>query len=430
MNEVTSVDWCRAEPLKLASCSDDETVRVWTIDPLRVERRSHSRARPSSSSSGNASAAATHSPTPAAGHHVVGGHHSRGDGTGTVAGGASRVAAAVGGGGGGRGGASGGVGERFTPRGKFGLGIACRGESSVWKQPGAVKGGGDDGKAARGAGPAQSQSGTAGLVPMEVCPPQPQPPAAGAAATVVSSVPLGPAGGAGGGSSGGGAVFSPRSPNKKSMGGVARAPAPCARAKGAADEASSADAQGVARSPAACRTQQQGESENSPPGVTPTPGVGGAAKLFPEPVASIASGVDCLDSSDVAGGVVDGPARARRTARRGPLDNLPRGWSSASRPGVMANEKRQRRRQPQEEEEEEEGEEKEKEEGESEGGGPGQLGPKEQQRKKKKIIRKGGSSRGSPLPRNNHTLMAIWSRVQGAPSSEPHGKGALGEKGQ
>ncbi|CAN0538144.1 unnamed protein product, partial [Scytosiphon promiscuus] len=32
-NEVTGVDWCRSERLKLASCSDDETVRVWTLDP-------------------------------------------------------------------------------------------------------------------------------------------------------------------------------------------------------------------------------------------------------------------------------------------------------------------------------------------------------------------------------------------------------------
>ncbi|CAN0553714.1 unnamed protein product, partial [Ectocarpus sp. 8 AP-2014] len=42
MNEVTGVDWCRAEPLKLATSSDDETVRVWTIDPLRVRHHSAS----------------------------------------------------------------------------------------------------------------------------------------------------------------------------------------------------------------------------------------------------------------------------------------------------------------------------------------------------------------------------------------------------
>lgn len=37
MNEVTGVDWCRSEALKLASCSDDETVRLWTFDPATRE---------------------------------------------------------------------------------------------------------------------------------------------------------------------------------------------------------------------------------------------------------------------------------------------------------------------------------------------------------------------------------------------------------
>ncbi|CAM9991654.1 unnamed protein product, partial [Discosporangium mesarthrocarpum] len=31
INEVNGLDWCSAEPLKLASCSDDETVRVWSL---------------------------------------------------------------------------------------------------------------------------------------------------------------------------------------------------------------------------------------------------------------------------------------------------------------------------------------------------------------------------------------------------------------
>ena len=35
---MTGVDWCRSEALKLATCSDDETVRVWTLDPRRVAR--------------------------------------------------------------------------------------------------------------------------------------------------------------------------------------------------------------------------------------------------------------------------------------------------------------------------------------------------------------------------------------------------------
>lgn len=35
VNEVTGLDWCRSEELKLASSSDDETVRIWTVDPVR-----------------------------------------------------------------------------------------------------------------------------------------------------------------------------------------------------------------------------------------------------------------------------------------------------------------------------------------------------------------------------------------------------------
>lgn len=324
----------------------------------------------------------------------------------TAAGEASRVSAGGGdGNGGGR--PSGGVGEHFTPQGKFGLGVACKGESSFWRQrprqqPGPAKGMGDDGggegEAACAAGPAQSQGGLAGLLPMEVCPPQPQP----ATAAAASMMPQGPSGGASG-VGGGGAVFSPRSPNKKSLEGMARGPASCPRVKGSSVvEASSADARGAgaASSPAACRADQnENENENRGPGATPR--VSGAAELFPELV-------DRSDSSD-AGGVADGLAGGPRTARGGgPLDNLPRGWSSASRPGVMGNGRRRRRRQ--QERQEEEGEEE----------GTEGLGPKQQQ---KKMARKGGSSRGSPLPRNNHTLMAIWSRGQGAPSSEAHGKG-------
>lgn len=32
---MTGIDWCRSETLKLASSCDDETVRIWTVDPKR-----------------------------------------------------------------------------------------------------------------------------------------------------------------------------------------------------------------------------------------------------------------------------------------------------------------------------------------------------------------------------------------------------------
>lgn len=102
MNEVTGIDWCGSEELKLASCSDDETVRLWTFDPstreaLLPRSRStprHDRCRDSTSS---------------VEHDAVGGSTERES--------------------------TAGYGDDVPPTGKFGPGRARIGESSRWTDP-------------------------------------------------------------------------------------------------------------------------------------------------------------------------------------------------------------------------------------------------------------------------------------------------------
>lgn len=97
VNEVTGIDWCRSEELKLASCSDDETVRLWTFDPWTREallprsRSSHRHDR-------------SRTPTLSVEHDGVGGS------TESTA----------------------GYGGDVPPTGKFGPGKACIGENSRW----------------------------------------------------------------------------------------------------------------------------------------------------------------------------------------------------------------------------------------------------------------------------------------------------------
>eukprot|EP00904_Undaria_pinnatifida_P005694 jgi/Undpi1/2254/HiC_scaffold_13.g05640.m1 len=129
-NEVTGVDWCRSESLKLATCSDDETVRVWTLDPLQVE--AHRKSSPAGATCRGqlihrrAAAAATtltlgwadpaEHATLAAGDSLSGGASERGEpGFGTrLDGGNDR--------------------EYFATEGKFGRGAACIGESQWWRR--------------------------------------------------------------------------------------------------------------------------------------------------------------------------------------------------------------------------------------------------------------------------------------------------------
>lgn len=101
-NEVTGVDWCRSEALKLATCSDDETVRVWTMDPLR----------------------AAHSNTPTALHPAT---PSRPE-TGAISSGLVTRPRGN------------GLGDfEASVHGKFGPGMACMGENDWWKRSAKTK---------------------------------------------------------------------------------------------------------------------------------------------------------------------------------------------------------------------------------------------------------------------------------------------------
>ena len=117
------MDWCRSESLKLASCSDDETVRVWTLDPLLVAHCKSSPAAPHCQRN--------------LGHHRVAaapGQAVAGATEDTVAEGGSQSGGASG-----RGSVSGasldgGIGDDGAIQGKFGRGVACIGESEWWRR--------------------------------------------------------------------------------------------------------------------------------------------------------------------------------------------------------------------------------------------------------------------------------------------------------
>lgn len=395
MNEVTGLDFCRSEPLKLATCSDDETVRVWTIDPLRVLRNSFS--------SPIAAAASGESPATSGIDHRnamvnrVGRREGGASGAPAIRGvsGWTRLPVLPGVASGGepdRGGRNGSVDDdedddddprgRFVSRGKFGLGTAKIGESSWWRrrQPGTIPanadGDGPGGELGRGGGrgaqiqafggenqsKSESDSESGG----------------GAGAMDVGSPPARTheRSGADGGRA---AVFCPRSPNKKA--GAPRTPALPSSSLSSTDVGAALRAAISAAAEGTCSTRVD---ENAAPIPSVAPKVDGGLKGAWEPPerngSSIGLGLERLDVDTGEAGV-DRPAGVPQSRGRGLLDDLPSGWSAAK--GLQEGARGQQRGEKQQ----------------VRGGGQ-KIPQKQKQRKAKK---------GTP-PRDTPTLMELWSR--------------------
>lgn len=451
---MTGLDFCRAEPLKLATCSDDETVRVWTIDPLRVVRNSAPTSSPAARAAGGAAAGGERH----ASRTHENGRNATVIGTGG-GGGRSGSAAAVrgvsgwtpipvvptvralpgaglGGDGDGDGDGDDGDGDdgrgRFVSRGKFGLGTARIGESSCWtRRPpgtstpvgrggGAWAGGrsgsgGGEGQRQVGGGESRNDSGietvekgdtVEGQHAMEMCASSPQP-----RTLPKSALPLPSMSGADGGP----VVFCPRSPNKK-----AAAPRTPVSSSAALAEAGIGASVAISAAAAAARgTAPTRADENR----APDPGMAlqgnGDGVLTGVIDAREQGGADMdleLGRLEVGAGVVvaDGSAGASQKGTRGLLDGLPPGWSVAK--GVQAGGRvlwQQKQRS--------------EEKGGQEEGGEGRKAPQAQKKQKSKRSSqeggRGATSRSSPLTtRGSPTLMEFWKKSQGGSSSGVLGK--------
>ncbi|CAM9825985.1 unnamed protein product [Ectocarpus fasciculatus] len=385
MNEVTGLDWCRAEPLKLATSSDDETVRVWTIDPLSV--RQHSASTPVAAGTGAAS-------TRSSGGAL-------GSGPEAVA---TPFSVAAGSGNGG--------GMRSYPcHGKFGEGGAKLGESSLWRRRGPVddrEGGqqhghdGDDrgpvdgarGRHVRGASVERRRDGDGGSSSSQGQGHQSHSRGTGERVGAAAS------GGDGGGGSGGGstAVFSPCSPNKRAGASSARPAETAARAEGAAAAAAlggggtiAAPAHGDASQGfhAASNSGTTAGADSTDENLVPRRAIGTSAEPPPpRPTGSDVVAVAKGQQQQQTGG-------SRQGGRRGIMEGLPRGVSSAAWHGKGIPEVRRRRQ-------------RQLPDGE-------QLQQRQEATGARKRAKKGAS--GQQLPRESHTLMAFWYRGQGDPSS-------------
>lgn len=476
------MDFCRAEPLKLATCSDDETVRVWTVDPLRVLRNSSSSSRAAPTAAGAAAAGGEH-PTLARGTGarntagVVRGGGGRGGGGGGSASGSGSAAirgvsgwtpipvlpGVVSGGdrGGGGGGSRDGDGEddgdggsaTFVSRGKFGLGRACIAESFCrkYREPrtgtvagghSAVGGSGTGGRqvpeqAGRGkrqserereseSGGGESENATA----MEVCSsspqaqPRPQPKVA---------LPL-PSRGAGAsdGCDGGAAVFCPRSPNKKQKPGTARvrartSPSPSAGLVEAAVDVSgaiSAAAQGAA--PARRDENTAPDPSSTPHGAGDDGGtLAGVVDAREQGGSSMDLELDLEQGLDVGTGTGTGTDTlvVDRPAAVSPTGKPNRGPLDGLPSGWSEAKGGHAGGTGR-------GLWQRKEKAKGQGGAEGWKTPRkhEEERQKKnkgggKRSGRGATSRGGPVTRDNRTLMDFWKKGQGGPSSENQGQG-------
>ncbi|CBN74423.1 denticleless homolog [Ectocarpus siliculosus] len=383
MNEVTGLDWCRAEPLKLATSSDDETVRVWTIDPLRV--RHHSASAPVVAVAG--ASARSSGGALGSGPAVVGG---------------SSVIAGSGSGGGVR---------SYPCHGKFGEGGARRGESSLWRRRAPVgnrdgdqhghggdvrgplvsRGDGSRGQQqVRGDGVERRRDGD-GSGGSQGRDHQSHSRGTGERTDAAASD------GGGGGGGGPPAVFSPCSPNKRPGPFSSRPAETAARAKGAT--AAAVGGGGIATAPAHGDTSQRFQASSNNGGTTsgedtPDENVDSRraidASAEPPTPPTTGSGVVAVSKGQQQTG------GSRKGGRRGVMEGLPRGVSSAAWHGKGFPEPGRGRRPRQHPD-----------------------GEQQQQRQEatgsRKKAKKGAS--GQQLPRESHTLMAFWCRGRGGASS-------------
>ncbi|CAB1101548.1 unnamed protein product [Ectocarpus sp. CCAP 1310/34] len=388
MNEVTGLDWCRAEPLKLATSSDDETVRVWTIDPVRVRHRSASAPVVAGAGASARSSGALGSDPDAAAAAAVGG----GSSVGAVSGGGGEV-------------------RSYPCHGKFGEGGARRGESSLWRRRAPVdnrdgdqhahcgddrgplvsrgdgSGGqqqiraagvdsrrdGDGGSGSRGQGHQSHSRGTGERM--------------NAAAS---------GGGGNGGGGGSTAVFSPCSPNMRPGASSARPAETAARAKGGA---AAVGGGGIATAPAHDDTSQlfqassNSETSSGADTMDENMGIRRVIGASAEPPPPPTTGSDVVA---VAKGHQQETRGSRKGGRRGIMEGLPRGVSSAAWHGKGFPEPERGRRPRQHPD-----------------------GVEQQQRPEatgsRKKAKKGAS--GQQLSRESHTLMAFWCRGRGGASS-------------
>lgn len=442
------MDWCRAEPLKLATCSDDETVRTWTIDPLRVSHQAASR-QPSSSSFSSSIARGPIGSGESLGPAEAGG--ARSWWPYVVPGSTARQGEGPSGEHHSFGGGSAGPGS--VPMGKFGLGTARAGESFWRRRGGTAKalfgyssGGGNSDhvrrrrKIAEGGGPGgqgwQRALGSQGRgVADNSMALFPRPTSTVVASAVSPARTNGPSG-IGRGQV---VVLSPRSRNKRAA-EAARTPVPYSRAEATAvgargsggtpgsargfhigrhiSSTSTSSSSGSSSAPSQGKTTRTHADENSVPGGPQHPGVAAAGISIPPEEAATDSetwGAQSLDGDmDVAGVVLVGDESAvagdSKTGSRSPLDGLPRGWSAAARTR-KGSRVAERRQQPQ-------GEEQEKR----------QKRQKQEQMDKQKGLQKGtrGAASGgsSRVHLKNQTLMACWERSQARLSRDVHGKAA------
>ncbi|CAM9502237.1 unnamed protein product, partial [Ectocarpus sp. 12 AP-2014] len=389
MNEVTGLDWCRAEPLKLATSSDDETVRVWTIDPLRV--RHHSASAPvvaeagaSARSSGGALGSA---PAAAAAAAAVGG----GSSVGAVSG-------------------SGGGVRSHPCHGKFGEGGARHGESSLWRRRPPVdnRDGDQRGHCGDDRGPLVSRGdGSGGQQQVRAAGVERRRDGDGSGGSRGqghqshsrgTGERMNAAASAGGGNGGGGgstAVFSPCSPNKRPVASSARPAETAARAKGGA---AAVDGGGISTAPAHGDTSQLFQASSNSGGMTSgedTPDENmdsrraiGASTEPPPPPTTGSDVVFAAQGQQQTGG-------SRKGDRRGIMEGLPSGVSSAAWHGKGFPEPGRGRR-------------------------PRQHPDGEQHQRReasgaRKRAKKGASGQQSPSA--SHTLMAFWCRGRGGASS-------------
>ncbi|CAN0166502.1 unnamed protein product, partial [Ectocarpus sp. 8 AP-2014] len=386
-NEVTGVGWCRAGPLKLATSPDDETVRGWTIDPLRV--RHHLASAPVVAGAGA-------SARPSGG--------ALGSGPAVV--GSSSVGAGSGNGG--------GVRSYPCHGGKFGEGGARRGESSLWRRRAPVDNRDGDGdlhgdvgddsgplvsrgdgsrgqQQVRGAGVERRRDGD-GSGGSQGRGHQSHSRGTGERTDAAAS------GGGGGGGGGGGstALFSPCSPNKRPGPFSARPAETAARAKGAAAAVGGGD---IATAPAHGDASQRFQASSNNGGTTSGEDIPDenmdsrrAIDASTEPPTPPTTGSDVV--ADAKGQQQTGGSR--KGGRRGIMEGLPRGVSSAAWHGKGFPEPGRGRR-------------------------PRQHPDGEQQQQSqeatgsRKKAKKGAS--GQQLPRESHTLMAFWCRGRGGASS-------------
>ncbi|CAM9868860.1 unnamed protein product [Scytosiphon promiscuus] len=465
LNEVTGVDWCRAEPLKLATSSDDETVRVWTVDPLRVTNlRSAAQRASSSSSSPLPPFASVNAQAPGAeefpGSGMIGTVLGWTPGlprpyAGTELGGGS-VGAGVGGsrtsGGGSDGGRSFGGDEDYDThadsRGKFRVGTAVVGESSWWRGRGRGGGAGcahschdgggdarDDGNrsppdgatnrpqwhAGRVQSPLQARNGRQDgpgaddMMDVSTSPSRTTPPPTPIATPLTPVVPerrqtRGEAADFGGES----LVFSPRSANQKPGVATPTATTSCAKSTSAGGASGDDDGGSTQRhlhgrcEPVAHGEAQPRDDENAAPGLR--------LKVTDADVGvSSQRAVRVLHPQALDGDldviVLDAPGLS--SSSRGFLDGLPRGWSTAARAviGVGPSACRLQKQQDQQHEQ-----------------------PKRQTRKSsqveetpsRQIGAPQGRGRGAiPPSRESHTLFAFWNREHRGVWNESDARGGM-----